>query len=51
MKKREIQKLTLNKETLRGLEERPLEKAKGAAVTGFPSCWDVGCPVTRDFRC
>ncbi|HVR94988.1 MAG TPA: class I lanthipeptide [Thermoanaerobaculia bacterium] len=48
MKKKEtVRKLTLNKETLRGLEE-----AEGGAVFSlFPTCWDVGCPVTQDFRC
>lgn len=44
MKKR-LQKLTLNRETLRSLEDARLEGAAGGTFTNGDSCWN-SCPFT-----
>ena len=44
MKKR-MQKLTLNRETLRSLEDLHLQGANGGSITGGDSCWN-SCPWT-----
>ena len=56
MHKRPLKKLSLNKETLHGLEARDLEKAKGAAVPSWASdcgwtCGDDSCLGVCSLNC